>query len=112
MNNELVMSFDTNDPDACRYPHDMRSLMASVKRHMKTEIKCVLCDAEAVTTAARIPVCEKHWHEYEMEYVLSGGRRLEHVLACGLTPEIPVADRFLTERPVWEKLLAEVVKEG
>jgi hypothetical protein len=28
---------------------------------------CVLCDKEAVTTAAHIPVCEEHWNAYALE---------------------------------------------
>lgn len=29
--------------------------------------KCVLCNFPAITTAAQIPVCEKHWTEYVLE---------------------------------------------
>jgi hypothetical protein len=29
--------------------------------------KCVLCDQDAITTAAQIPVCLKHYNEYAEE---------------------------------------------
>jgi hypothetical protein len=30
-------------------------------------VSCVACNSEAATTAAQIPVCEKHWQEYKAE---------------------------------------------
>lgn len=44
-------------------------------------MKCVLCDQKAVTTAAHIPVCERHWKLYDEE-----GRK------------------YLAYRPFYEKL--------
>lgn len=31
------------------------------------KIRCAICNSEAITTAAHIPVCEYHWHEYADE---------------------------------------------
>ncbi len=43
---------------------------------------CVLCGEKAITTAAHIPVCEKHWQEYDEE-----------------------GQQYLTYRPFFERLL-------
>jgi len=45
--------------------------------------KCVLCDKEAITTAAHIPVCKEHYEQYATE-----GRR------------------YWVDRPFYLKLLA------
>lgn len=29
--------------------------------------KCLLCDKQAVTTAAHLPVCKNHWQLYQQE---------------------------------------------
>lgn len=44
-------------------------------------MKCTLCDQEAITTAAHIPVCEKHWQMYKEE-----------------------GQQYLSHRPFWELL--------
>jgi hypothetical protein len=32
-----------------------------------TPLTCVLCNQKAITTAAHIPVCQKHWDDYANE---------------------------------------------
>jgi hypothetical protein len=50
--------------------------------NVRAKPKCVLCDREAITTAAHIPVCEEHHRAYQEE-----GRQ------------------YLAYRPVYQKLL-------
>jgi hypothetical protein len=44
-------------------------------------MKCILCAREAITTAAHVPVCQKHDEEYQAE-----------------------AKQYLDERPFYERL--------
>lgn len=42
--------------------------------------KCVLCDQEAITTAAQILVCQAHHSEYQREIKMFVDNKVQHTL--------------------------------
>lgn len=60
---------------------DLVNIQTTIEKALDTKLKCVLCNKEAITTAAHIPVCEEHHNQYAEE-----GRQ------------------YLSYRPFYEKL--------